>query len=56
MRLIDADELLRRLQNLHLMAISGYGAEEYVAKVVEEMAEEQPEETAGGGNDETDRR
>ena len=38
-KLIDSDELKARLKNLHLMAISGYGAEEVVAKVLEEMPE-----------------
>lgn len=38
-KLIDSDELKARLTNLHLMAISGYGAEEVVAKVLDEMPE-----------------
>lgn len=38
-KLIDSDELKARLKNLHMMAISGYGAEEVVAKVLDEMPE-----------------
>lgn len=38
-KLIDADELKLRLKNLHLLATSGYGAEEVVGKIVDEMPE-----------------
>ena len=36
-KLIDADELKLRLKNLHLLATSGYGAEEVVGKILDEM-------------------
>jgi len=38
-KLIDSDELKLRLKNLHLLATSGYGAEEVVSKIVDEMPE-----------------
>ena len=38
-KLIDSDELKLRLKNLHLMAISGYGAEEVGAKELDGMPE-----------------
>lgn len=38
-KLIFADELLGRLQNLHILAASGYGAEEVVARIVDDMPE-----------------
>jgi len=38
-KLIDSDELKLRLKNLHLLATSGYGAEEVVKQTVDEMPE-----------------
>lgn len=38
-KLIDSDELKARLKNLHLLATSGYGAEEVVGKILDEMPE-----------------
>lgn len=38
-KLIDTDDLKLRLKNLHLLATSGYGAEEVVTKILDEMPE-----------------
>ena len=38
-KLIDSDKLTARLKNLHLLAMSGYGAEEVVGKILDEMLE-----------------
>ena len=38
-KLIDSDDLKLLLKNLHLLATSGYGAEEVVGKILDEMPE-----------------
>lgn len=38
-KLIESDELKKHIVNLHMMAKSGYGAEEVVGKILDEMPE-----------------